>query len=71
MLWRLWRNEREDPQPFYELLAAMAVEDLDTMHGPIAGQTIVDLLVPHADAAVLAARAATGNVSLVLDSRER
>jgi Flp pilus assembly protein CpaB len=35
------------------------------------GQLIVDLLVPHADAAVLAARAATGNVSLVLDSRER
>jgi len=35
------------------------------------GQTIVDLLVPHSDAAVLAARAATGNVSLVLDSRER
>ena len=35
------------------------------------GQLIVDLLVPHADAAVLAARAATGNVALVLDSRER
>jgi hypothetical protein len=35
------------------------------------GQTIVDLLVPHAEAAVLAARAATGNVALVLDSRER
>jgi SAF domain-containing protein len=35
------------------------------------GHTIVDLLVPHADAAVLAARAATGNVALVLDSRER
>lgn len=35
------------------------------------GQTVVDLLVPHADAAVLAARAATENVSLVLDSRER
>ena len=35
------------------------------------GQTVVDLLVPHADAAVLAARAATGNVALVLDSRER
>lgn len=34
------------------------------------GQMIVDLLVPHADAAVLAARAATGNVALVLDSRE-
>lgn len=38
---------------------------------PETGQLIVDLLVPHADAAVLAARAATGNVSLVLDSRER
>lgn len=35
------------------------------------GQLIVDLLVPHADAAVLAARAATGNVAIVLDSRER
>lgn len=35
------------------------------------GQVIVDLLVPHADAALLAARAATGNVSLVLDSRDR
>jgi hypothetical protein len=35
------------------------------------GELIVDLLVSHADAAVLAARAATGNVSLVLDSRER
>jgi hypothetical protein len=35
------------------------------------GQLIVDLLVPHADAAVLAARAVSGNVALVLDSRER
>lgn len=35
------------------------------------GQTIVDLLVPRADAAVLAARSATGNVAIVLDSRER
>jgi hypothetical protein len=35
------------------------------------GQTIVDVVAPHADAAVLAARAATGNVALVLDSRER
>lgn len=35
------------------------------------GATVVDLLVPHADATVLAARVATGNVALVLDSRER
>ena len=35
------------------------------------GQTVVDLLVPHADATVLAARVATGNVALVLDSRDQ
>lgn len=35
------------------------------------GLMIVDLLVPHADANVLAARVATGNVALVLDSGER
>ena len=35
------------------------------------GQTVVDLLVPEADAAVLATRIATGNITLVLDSRER
>lgn len=35
------------------------------------GQTVVDLLVPHAEATVLAARIATGNVALVLDARER
>ena len=35
------------------------------------GQNVVDLLVPKADAAVLATRVATGNVALVLDSRER
>ena len=35
------------------------------------GQTVVSLEVPEAQAAELAARAATGNVALVLDSRER
>lgn len=35
------------------------------------GELVVDLLVPHADAATLAARVATGNVALVLDSGER
>jgi SAM-dependent methyltransferase len=42
-LWRLWRNERADPEPFYRLLADLAAEDLDRRHGPLAGQTIVDL----------------------------
>jgi hypothetical protein len=32
------------------------------------GERVVDLLVPHAEATVLAARVATGNVALVLDS---
>ncbi|GGO85087.1 hypothetical protein GCM10011584_04190 [Nocardioides phosphati] len=35
------------------------------------GETVVDLLVPSPDAAVLATRIATGDVALVLDSRER
>jgi flagella basal body P-ring formation protein FlgA len=35
------------------------------------GATVADLLVPQAEAAVLAARVATGNIALVLDSRER
>jgi SAM-dependent methyltransferase len=42
-LWRLWRNERADPEPFYRLLADLAAEDLDRRNGPLAGQTIVDL----------------------------
>ena len=35
------------------------------------GALVVDLLVPHAEATGLAARIATGNLALVLDSRER
>lgn len=35
------------------------------------GATVVDVLVPGVEATVLAARVATGNVALVLDSRER
>ena len=35
------------------------------------GQSVVSVQVPQGDAAELAARAATGNVALVLDSRER
>lgn len=35
------------------------------------GQTVVDLQVPHAEATGLAARIASGQVALVLDSRER
>jgi SAM-dependent methyltransferase len=42
-LWRLFRNEREDPEPFYSLLAAELAADLDARHGPLAGQVLLDL----------------------------
>jgi glycosyltransferase involved in cell wall biosynthesis/SAM-dependent methyltransferase len=42
-LWRLFRNEREDPEPFYSWLAAELAEDLDRRHGPLAGQRLLDL----------------------------
>jgi hypothetical protein len=43
-------------------------EVVDTYPDETTGNTVVNVLVPHADAGVLAARAATGNVALVLDS---
>lgn len=42
-LWRLWRNEREDPVPFYRLLADEAAEDLERRYGPLAGEVVADL----------------------------
>jgi SAM-dependent methyltransferase len=42
-LWRLFRNEREDPAPFYSLLGAELAADLDRRHGPLAGQRLLDL----------------------------
>lgn len=42
-LWALWRNEREDPAPFYRLLAREAVEDLERRHGSLRGRSVLDL----------------------------
>jgi SAM-dependent methyltransferase len=42
-LWRLWRAEREDPEPFYGRLAADLVADLERRHGPVADRRIADL----------------------------
>jgi SAM-dependent methyltransferase len=42
-LWRLFRNEVEDPEPFYTRLAADAAADLERRHGPLAGQRVIDL----------------------------
>lgn len=42
-LWHLFRSERDDPAPFYRMLAAEAAADLDRRNGPLAGQTIADL----------------------------
>lgn len=39
--------------------------------GDNAGSTIINVQVPAADAAILAARVATGKIAIVLDSRER
>jgi hypothetical protein len=43
-------------------------EVVDTDLDETTGNTVVNVLVPYADSGVLAARAATGNVALVLDS---
>jgi hypothetical protein len=43
-------------------------EVVDTYVDETTGNTVVNVLVPYAEAGVLAARAATGNVALVLDS---
>jgi SAM-dependent methyltransferase/predicted O-methyltransferase YrrM len=41
-LWGLFRNEREEPEPFYRMLADELAADLDRRHGPLAGQRLVD-----------------------------
>lgn len=55
----------DQPSGSVQFTAARVV---DSRSDPANGQTVVDVLVPYADASVLAARAATGNVALVLDS---
>lgn len=42
-LWRLWQNEREDPEPFYTVLARESVADLERRYGPLAGQSVLDM----------------------------
>lgn len=40
---RLWRNEANDPEPFYSVLAAETTERLEERLGPLAGKRIADL----------------------------
>ena len=42
-LWRLFRNEREDPEPFYTWLADELATALERRHGSLSGRTVVDL----------------------------
>jgi SAM-dependent methyltransferase len=42
-MWALWRNERQDPEPFYTVLAREAVSDLDRRFGPLSGQRVLDM----------------------------
>lgn len=48
-----------------------SAEVVDTALDDTTGNTVVNVLVPYADASVLAARAATGHVALVLDSEDQ
>jgi hypothetical protein len=47
-----------------------SAEVVDTAFDETTGNTVVNVLVPYADAGVLAARAATSHVALVLDSED-
>jgi SAM-dependent methyltransferase len=59
-LWRLFRNEREDPEPFYTWLAEELAADLERRHGRLAGRTLLDLgCGPGYFTAALRARGAT------------
>jgi SAM-dependent methyltransferase len=42
-LWRLWRREREEPAPFYRMLASNLADDLERDYGPLADRTVLDL----------------------------
>jgi SAM-dependent methyltransferase len=42
-LWRLWRSEREDPAPFYAVLAHDVVGRLERRYGALHGQTVLDV----------------------------
>jgi SAM-dependent methyltransferase len=42
-IWRLFRHEKEDPEPFYRLLAAEAVRGFERRHGSLAGKVVADL----------------------------
>lgn len=43
VLWRLFRNEREDPEPFYTLLAAEVIDGLAQRYGSLAGARVLDM----------------------------
>jgi SAM-dependent methyltransferase/predicted O-methyltransferase YrrM len=59
-LWRRFRNEREDPAPFYPGLAHARAAALERRHGSLAGRTLVDLgCGPGYYTAALRARGAT------------
>lgn len=42
-LWTLWRNEVEDPDPFYELMAGELASRLEADFGPLEGMDVLDL----------------------------
>lgn len=68
-LWRLFRRERDDPDPFYSTLADLAVADLDERHG-VQGRRILDLGAGAGWYTEALRRAGADVVSLELDRDE-
>ena len=68
-LWRLWRNERADPEPFYAMLADEAIRALEARHGDMGGLLVVDNATSHPEEMVdfvAQVRAAPGWRSVVV-----
>lgn len=42
-MWRLFRNEREEPEPFYTFLARESTRKLEAHYGSLEGKRILDL----------------------------
>lgn len=68
---RIVSTPAEGEEPVAGAPLTTDAEVVDMQVDEVSGESVVNVLVPYADAATLATRAATGNVALVVDPRER
>jgi len=68
---RLVATTGEGGEPSSGTPLTTSAEVIDSSTDKVSGNTVVNVLVPYADAAVLADRASTGNIALVVDPLER